>query len=149
MYRILCECVKVYVGQTGRSIEPNCKEHMKHVRLKQPDKSVVVEHNFNAGRCIVFSSTSVLDRTTGYMDCLVKEAVEIRLNTGNFNRNSGFMLSRPWYCVMNMLYNQKAGQNGEHLTPPTSPHWLVRGYEHGARAGIYMTRMGTPATSVP
>jgi hypothetical protein len=50
---------------------------MRNIRLKQPDKSAVAEHNFNTGHRIEFSSTSMLDKTAGYMDRLVKEAVEI------------------------------------------------------------------------
>jgi hypothetical protein len=84
---------------------------MRHVRLKQPDKSVVAEHNFNTVHRIDFSSTSVLDKVTGYMDRIVKETIEIRLNTANINRDGGFMLSRAWYPVLNMLSNRKAGQN--------------------------------------
>jgi hypothetical protein len=57
------------------------------------------------------SSTSVLDKTAGYMDRLMKEAIEIWLNTGNFNRDGGFMLSLAWYPVMNKLSNQKAEWN--------------------------------------
>jgi hypothetical protein len=45
------------------------------------------------------------------MDHIVKEAIEIRLNTANINRDRGFILSRAWYPVLNMLSNQKAGQN--------------------------------------
>jgi hypothetical protein len=78
MYRIPCECGREYVGQTGRSIEARCKEHIRHIRLKQPDKSIVAEHNFNTGHRTDFSSTSVLDKTAGYMDRLTKEATEIR-----------------------------------------------------------------------
>jgi hypothetical protein len=111
VYQIPHECGKVYISQTGRSIEARCKEHMRHICLKQPDKSVVTEHKFNKGHRVDFSSTSVLDKTTGYMDRLVKEATEIQLNTGNFNRDGGFMLSRARYPVMNMLSNQKAGRN--------------------------------------
>jgi hypothetical protein len=48
---------------------------MRHVRLKQPDKSAVAEHNFNTGNRIDFRSPSVLNKTTGYMDCLMKEAI--------------------------------------------------------------------------
>jgi hypothetical protein len=120
VYQILCECGRVYVGQTGRSIEARYKEHMRHVRLKQPDKSAVAEHNFKTGHHIDFSSISVLDKTTGYMDRLVKEAIEIQLSTGNFNRDGGFMLSWAWYPVMNMLSNQKAGRNrvSTSLHPP-------------------------------
>jgi hypothetical protein len=84
---------------------------MRHKRLKQPDKSAVTEHNFNTGYRIDFSSTSMLDKTTGYMDRLMKEANEIQLNTRSFNRDGGFMLSWAWYPVINMLSNQKAGQN--------------------------------------
>jgi hypothetical protein len=84
---------------------------MRHARLKQPEKSAVAEHNFNTGHRIDFSSTSVLDKATGYMDGIVKEAIEIRLNTANINRDGGFMLSRAWYLVLNMLLNRKAGQN--------------------------------------
>jgi hypothetical protein len=31
-----------------------------------------------------FNNISMLDRATGYMDCLAKEAVEIGLSTENF-----------------------------------------------------------------
>jgi hypothetical protein len=85
---------------------------MRHVRLKQPGRSAVAEHNFNTGHiALTLAVTSVLDKTTGYMDRLVKEAIEIRLNTRSFNRDSGFMLSQAWYPVMNMLSYQKVGQN--------------------------------------
>jgi hypothetical protein len=47
VYRILCERGEVYIGQTGRSIEARCKEHMRHIRLDQPEKSAVAEHSIN------------------------------------------------------------------------------------------------------
>jgi hypothetical protein len=84
---------------------------MRHIHLKQPDKSAKAEHNINTGQRIDFSTTSVLDKTAGYMDHLMKESTEIRLNTRNFNRGGGFMFSQAWNPVMNMLSNQKAGQN--------------------------------------
>jgi hypothetical protein len=48
-YCIPCECRKVYMVQTGRSIEARCKEHMRHIHLDQPEKSVVAEHSVNTG----------------------------------------------------------------------------------------------------
>jgi hypothetical protein len=89
VYRIPCECGKVYIGQTGRSIEARCKEHMRHRRLDQPEKSAVAEHSFNTGHQIDFNSTSVLERASEYMDRLVKEAIQIKLNHKNFNRVNG------------------------------------------------------------
>jgi hypothetical protein len=47
-------------------------------------------------------------------------------------------------CYKHAIQSESWVKQGEHLTPPTSPHWLARSHEHGARAGIYMTRMGTP-----
>jgi hypothetical protein len=47
IYRIPCECGKVYIGQSGRSIHQCIKEHERHIRLTQPDKSAVAEHSFN------------------------------------------------------------------------------------------------------
>jgi hypothetical protein len=41
------------------------------------------------------------------MDRLVREAIEIRLNTEI--RGGGFTMSRVWYSVTNLLFNQKAG----------------------------------------
>jgi predicted GIY-YIG superfamily endonuclease len=46
IYCVLCECGKVYVGQTGKTIETRCKKHMRYICLDQPEKSVVVEHRF-------------------------------------------------------------------------------------------------------
>jgi predicted GIY-YIG superfamily endonuclease len=72
VYRIPCECGKVYVGQTGRSIETRCKEHRRLTRLDQPDKSAVADDTINTGHCNDYSNTIVLERTSSYMDRLVK-----------------------------------------------------------------------------
>jgi hypothetical protein len=61
--------------------------------LGQPEKSTVAEHRFDTGHNIDFKSISVLDKATGYMDCVIKEATEIRLHPKNFNRDGGFTLS--------------------------------------------------------
>jgi hypothetical protein len=110
VYQIPCECDKVYMGQTRRSIETRCTEHRRHIHLSQPDKSVVAKkHSINTRHCIDFTNTIVLDRTLSYMDRLVKEAIGIRLNNKNFNRDGGLMLSRAWHPLINMLTNQEAG----------------------------------------
>jgi hypothetical protein len=47
IYRIPRECGRVYIGQSGRSIQIRIKEHNRHIRLAQPDKSAVAEHSIN------------------------------------------------------------------------------------------------------
>jgi hypothetical protein len=103
VYHILCECGKVYIGQTGRSREARCKEHMRHIRLDQPEKSAVAEHSINAGHQIDFNIL-VLDRASGYTDRLVREAIQIRPNQNNFNRDNDFTLSWAWNPVTKSLF---------------------------------------------
>jgi hypothetical protein len=108
VYHIPCECGKIYISQTGRSIEARCKEHTRHIRLNQLEKSVVVEHSINTEHQIDFN-ISMLDRASGYMDCLVKEAIQIRHNYKNFNRDSGFTLSWAWNPVTKLLFKHDTG----------------------------------------
>jgi len=41
------------------------------------------------------------------MDCLVKDAAEIQLNTNNFNTDSGFILNQAWYPVTNTVVKKQ------------------------------------------
>jgi hypothetical protein len=45
IYRIPCECGTVYIGQSGRSIHLHIKEHDRHMKLAQPEKSAVAEQS--------------------------------------------------------------------------------------------------------
>jgi hypothetical protein len=44
IYSIPGECEKVYIGQSGRSIQIRIKERERHIRLAQTEKSAVAEH---------------------------------------------------------------------------------------------------------
>jgi hypothetical protein len=63
MYKILRELGEIYVGQTGRTSETRCKEHRK---------LALAEHSISTGDYIDFSGTSVLDRSSGHVDLLLK-----------------------------------------------------------------------------
>jgi hypothetical protein len=49
------------------------------------------------------SATPAPTKALGYIDCLIKEAVEIRLHPRNFNRDVGFNFSWPWYPLTDMM----------------------------------------------
>jgi hypothetical protein len=49
VYRIPCECGKVYIGQTGSLIKSRLNDHHRHIRLHHPEKSAVAEHGINWG----------------------------------------------------------------------------------------------------
>jgi hypothetical protein len=67
---------------------------------------------------IEFEEVTVLTRSAGYMDRLVKEAIEIRLHPDNFNRDNGFILSHAWYPLINQLHKaRQVKQHPESLEP--------------------------------
>lgn len=72
--------------------------------------SVVAEHSISVGYRIDFTGTSVLNKTSGYLDQLVKEVIEIHLKKNNFNRDSGFISSQGWSPTTSMLLNEKQDQ---------------------------------------
>jgi hypothetical protein len=87
-------CRKVYIGQTGCSVDVRLKEHQQHIRLEHPEKSALAEHSVDFGPHIEFHNTSVLATKTQYMDHIVREAIEIELHPNNINREVGFCLSK-------------------------------------------------------
>jgi hypothetical protein len=93
VYRIPCECGRVYIGQMGRSVDIRLKEHQRYIRLEHPDRSAIAEYSIEQGHHIQFHNTSILATKTRYMDRIVREAIEIELRPYNIYTR-GWLLSQ-------------------------------------------------------
>ena len=125
IYQISCECGKVYIGQTGRTIEERLKEHQRYLQYQYTYKSAVVEHSIKEKHKIMFEHVSVLYKGGNVQDRLLKEAIEIRLNDNSFNRDSGFSLSGCWSPIIQHLKMVgKARECAINLNPPSMLCWF-------------------------
>jgi len=107
IYSISCECGQLYIGQTGSSIETRIKEHHLHIRFGHPVKSAVAELRFNHNHVIKFQDTRILSAVPGYMERLIKEAVELELSPNNVNRENGLTLNKSWKPLLRLLRDSR------------------------------------------
>jgi hypothetical protein len=128
-----CECGKVYMGQTGRTIEARLKEHRRYVRLYQTERSAVAEPSLSTYHRIDFDGSSKLGTATRYMDGLVREAIEIRLHQENFKRDDGFNLSCAWCTIIKILQTP----NSVPMANPGQAQVEKQPRPQGQRRGLY------------
>ena len=75
VYEVPCaDCDKVYVGQTGNSLETRLKQHQAACRLFQIEKSALAEHSVQADHRINWSDAKVITSETRWRQRLLAEA---------------------------------------------------------------------------
>ena len=91
VYEIPCkDCASSYIGQTGRQLGDRLKEHKSKAPSRKP--SAVSEHSFDAHHKIDWDRTKVLDKEDREYPRLVREALHIRKNNPELNRDQGLEL---------------------------------------------------------
>ena len=99
VYEIECEtCDKMYIGETGRSIEKRVKEHRSQAKNGHAELSAVAEHVLE-GHCVKWDP-KILASATRTRERRIKEALLIhgkdKLGKITLNRDKGLEVSDIW-----------------------------------------------------
>ena len=68
VYRIPCECGKVYIGETGSPMQDRMKEHERDIRLARTQTSAVSEHANNTAHNPLWNEDFTLKTSTGIVE---------------------------------------------------------------------------------
>ena len=110
VYRIPCECGKVYIRETGRSMQERIKEHDRDIRLARTQTSAVAEHAHETGHYPIWNEVKFIDRDPHWYTRRVKEAIHIRLHPNNINRDSGIEIPEAWMPMIKKHNNRRTVQ---------------------------------------
>ena len=96
VYRIPCECGKVYIGETGRSMTERIKGNDRDIRLARIQNSAVSEHANETGHYPLWNVVKFIDRDSHWYTRRVKEAIHITFHSNNISRDSGIEIPEAW-----------------------------------------------------
>ena len=71
VYKIPCECGKVYIGETGRAMKERIKEHERDIRLARTQNSAV-QNTLTKQDTILFG-TKFIDHDPHWYTCRLKK----------------------------------------------------------------------------
>ena len=90
-----------------------------------------ISHALENNHHIVFDEARLIDRATNYWDRPRREAIEIKLQPSNFNRDSGLHISKSWDPAISTL--RRLWPRGQHST--SAPVLTTPGIDQCTRCG--------------
>lgn len=104
VYKVPCgDCDAVYVGETLRTLPTRLKEHQRHTRKCELERSAIAEHACTLAHVIDWEKASVMDQEQDWTCRKIKEALHISLvksATPVMNKDDGRKISKVWLDVL-------------------------------------------------
>ena len=110
VYKIPCNCGKVYIGETGRSISTRLKEHKACYRQSQWEKSAIVKHAQQENHVIDWENSQLIHRTPNWYNRRVREAIEI-FKHNTVPQDTGLHISSIWNPLLRSAHLDSQNQN--------------------------------------
>ncbi|XP_071478008.1 uncharacterized protein, partial [Diadema antillarum] len=119
VYRIPCECGKVYIGETGRSLETRLKEHKTCYRRSEWEKSAIVKHAQQSEHRINWEDSKLITSIKNWNTRRIREAIEIHTHD-TVTQDTGLHINNIWLPLINKLSNTNNDNNNNTLSPQVS-----------------------------
>ena len=104
VYKIPCECGKVYIGETGRSMHERIKEHDRDIRLARTQSSTVSEHINATGHYPLWDGVKFIDRNPHWYT-LVTQSGDKRLTQLSFQTT----MTNTFNNINHLISNSASG----------------------------------------
>ena len=95
VYKIACECGRVYVGETGRTLRQRIIEHKRAVKNADSNNGLAV-HVARTKHDIRWDKAEVVCREEQWMKRKIKESLMIKAHGNNLNLNAGAFIDTNW-----------------------------------------------------
>ena len=95
VYKIPCECTKVYVGETGRTVKQRISEHKRAVKNVDTNNGLAV-HVAETGHCIRWDETKIVCQENQWTKRKIKESLMIKAQADNLNLDAGAFIDTNW-----------------------------------------------------
>ena len=101
VYQILCNCGKMYIGETARRLETRMKKHQDACCRGLLEKSAVAEHAWEHHHPIKWEDTTVIDRARRPKELQLREALDIQMSTEELlNQDIGLEVLGCWLTAL-------------------------------------------------
>ena len=100
VYSIPCNCGRVYIGETSRSLDVRRSEHKRAVKSMDSKNAIAVHIIENMDHQIQWEDSRVIEFEKNWYKRRVKEALWIKITTNCMNTDPGININATWKTIL-------------------------------------------------